>query len=129
MKKSNIIVMIDDDSEDHQIIELLISELDDTLEIIYFSTCEKATTHFGTPGAQQPLIVFIDINLPRNNGYECIGELQKLRRFDHPRIIVYSSVIPVVSKEKFREHGVDDFLEKTGDLNELKKKLRNIISN
>lgn len=115
--------MIDDDSDDHEIFDIAINEIDEPFEIYHFDDCEQAIKHFGTPGAEQPGYVFVDINLPRIGGPECINQLQDLRRFDDPRIIIYSSSIPETWKEKFTRNGIDEFLEKTGSLSDLKEKL------
>jgi len=123
MGNIKLLVMIDDDSDDHEIFDIAISEIDELFEILHFDDCEQAIKHFSTPGADQPGFVFVDINLPRIGGPECISKLQGLRRFDNPRIIIYSSSIPEQWKENLTHNGVDAFLQKTGSLSDLKEKL------
>jgi len=123
MGNKQLLVMIDDDSDDHEIFDIALEEIDGTFEILHYNDCEQALEHFKTPGVDQPGFVFVDINLPRIGGPACIVKLQELRRFDNPKIIIYSSSIPEEWKDKLGQGGVDEFLEKTGSLSALKEKL------
>ena len=115
--------MIDDDVDDHEIFEIALAEIDRTMSILHFIDCESALSHFSDPDSEPPGFVFVDINLPRMTGGVCLENLQNLRQFDNPKIVIYSSSIPVEWKRKLEEIGVHDFLEKTGSLTDLRDKL------
>jgi len=127
MKDKNLLVMINDDCEDHEIFEIAISEIDSPLELMYFSDCEKALEHFGHEGVNAPGFVFIDLNLPRMRGDECLVQLQQLREFDHPNIVIYSTTIPVLWHEKLEAMGVNIFLEKSGSIDALIRDLKKLL--
>jgi CheY-like chemotaxis protein len=128
MGDKNLLVMIDDDSDDHEIFLMALEEIARSYEVLQFFDCEQALQHFTTPGSQQPGFVFVDINLPRIGGPECISRLQQLGRFNKPRVIIYSSSIPQQWKGKLEQGGFDGFLKKTGSLSDLKEKLAAILS-
>lgn len=117
--------MINDDSEDHEIFEIAIREIDLPLQLLSFSDCEKALDHFGKKGANAPGFVFIDLNLPRMRGDECLVQLQELREFDHPEIVIYSTSIPVLWQEKLEAMGINNFLEKSGSIDTLRRDIKN----
>ena len=127
MKEKHLLVMIDDDTEDHEIFKIAVSEIEMPLKLLFFSSCEEALAHFQQPGAVAPGFVFIDLNLPRISGEECLQRLHELSEFDHPRIIVYSSSIPTDWHGKLEAIGVDQFLEKSGSIQALTDELKKLL--
>jgi DNA-binding response OmpR family regulator len=74
-----------------------------------------------------PGYVFIDLKLPRIDGDKCLQELQKLRQFDDPQIIIYSSSIPKDWEGRLSEMGVNDFIQKTESVPMLVSKIQDLI--
>jgi len=127
MGNKKLLVLIDDDADDHEIFEMALEEIGQTFQTLHFGDCEQALSHFSIPGAEQPGFVFIDINLPRISGVECIDKLHTLHSFDHPKIVIYSSSFPRRWREKLDQIGMVDFLQKTGSLSILKQNLTALI--
>ena len=134
--------MIDDDTDDHEIFKMALSDLDKKLDCLFFPDCESALLHFsnspaGTPGVATPGVatpgvvapgyVFIDLSLPRINGDQCLQELQKLKEFDDPCIVVYSTSIPEEWHAKLEKIGVDKFIEKTSSVPTLVTQISHLI--
>ncbi len=127
MKEKHLLIMIDDDTEDHEIFKIAVSEIEEPLKLLFFSSCEEALAHFQQSGVGAPGFVFIDLNLPRISGEECLLRLKKMSEFDHPRIIVYSSFIPNEWHKKLEAIGVNQFLEKSGSIKTLTEELRKLL--
>jgi DNA-binding response OmpR family regulator len=127
MRNKGLFVMIDDDTDDHEIFEWAIKELEKPVKTLFFPDCESALAHFSSKGVTPPGYVFIDINLPRINGDECLQQLQKLREFDNPCIIIYSTSIPDEWKPRLERIGVDRFIQKTGSVPALVDQIQHLI--
>jgi len=69
MNKGGPIIIIEDDTDDQDILTEIFNELDYKNEIIFFSDGEKALD-FLINTAIEPFIIFSDINMPRLNGVE-----------------------------------------------------------
>jgi two-component SAPR family response regulator len=69
MNKGGPIIIIEDDTDDQDILTEIFHELDYKNEIIFFSDGEKALD-FLINSAIEPFIIFSDINMPRLNGVE-----------------------------------------------------------
>ena len=119
--------MIDDDTDDHEIFKMAIDELKEPLTCLFFTDCESAVKHFDNTGATPPGFVFIDINLPRIDGGECLQHLKRLSDFDNPCIIIYSTSIPPEWKPRLERIGVNRFIEKTDSLRALVEKIHELI--
>lgn len=116
MGNKSLFVLIDDDIDDYEIFNMALDDIDKPLQCLHFPDCESAVAHFSQQSVTPPGYVFIDINLPRISGEECLQQLQKLKAFDDPCIIIYSTSIPDQWKPRLKIIGVDKFVEKTGSL-------------
>ncbi|MEO6286886.1 MAG: response regulator [Dyadobacter sp.] len=116
MGNKGLLVLIDDDMDDQEIFRMALDDIDQPLKCIFFQDCESAVAHFSQQSVTPPGYVFVDINLPRTSGSECLQQLQNLQAFDDPCIIIYSTSIPNEWKPRLKRIGVDLFVEKTGSL-------------
>ncbi|MEO8150685.1 MAG: response regulator [Bacteroidia bacterium] len=76
-KKLNLIMLIDDDEDDNYFHQLIINEADVThhlrIAVSGFEALEILANE--TPS---PDLIFLDINMPKMNGWEFLGEYEKL---------------------------------------------------
>ena len=128
MGNKGLFVMIDDDTDDHEIFQMALTDLKKPVNTLFFPDCESALAHFSSKSVTPPGFVFIDINLPRINGDECLVQLQKLREFDNPCIIFYSTFIPDEWKPRLEQIGADKFIKKSGSVQELASEIQHLIS-
>ena len=109
-------------------LNIALGEVDEDFKCLHFPDCEKAMSHFSKQGVDAPAYVFIDLNLPRLNGGECLHQLQKkMHEFDHPCLVVYSTSVSPEWHERLERIGVDIFVEKSASISELRGKLTDII--
>lgn len=128
MGNKGLLVMIDDDTDDHEILKMAIEGLDRPMECVFFPDCESAIAHFSKNAVVEPGYVLIDLKLPRTDGDECLKQLQKLRRFDNPQIVIYSSSIPDDWRPRLLNIGVDHFIQKTDSLPALVHSIQDVIN-
>ena len=69
MNKVGPIIIIEDDSDDQEVLDKIFKELDFMNEIIFFSEGDKALDYLITT-AIEPFIILSDINMPKLNGME-----------------------------------------------------------
>ncbi|KQS27651.1 response regulator [Dyadobacter sp. Leaf189] len=127
MGNKGLFVLIDDDTDDHEIFKMALDDVDKNLECLFFPDCESALAHFDSGPVMAPGFVFVDISLPRINGAQCLQQLQRLQEFDSPVIIIYSTTIPEEWKPQLETIGVDKFIEKTGPISALTTQLQHLL--
>jgi CheY-like chemotaxis protein len=81
---------VDDDVDDQEIFGLAVAELDN-----------NAVCRFANDGLEalealmdenfSPSLIFIDLNMPRMNGHECLAELRKIERLRDIPVFMYST--------------------------------------
>ncbi|SDF63150.1 Response regulator receiver domain-containing protein [Dyadobacter soli] len=119
--------MIDDDSDEHEIFKMAVDDLHQSLNTLFFYDCESAIEHFSQSTAVAPGYVFMDFRLPRIDGDSCLQELQRLKQFDEPLLVIFSSSLPGDWREKLLNVGADEFLEKTSSIELLSQRIANLI--
>lgn len=73
-------------------------------------------------------IVFMDCQMPVLDGYEATKEIRKIEQHKYLPIVAMTANAMVGDKEKCLECGMNDYLSKPINLNELKKIIKKWIS-
>ncbi len=69
MNKNGAIIIVEDDTDDQEMFNLVFKELSYKNEIIFFNDGQEALAYL-TAESTEPFIVFSDINMPKLNGLE-----------------------------------------------------------
>lgn len=117
------ILIVDDDSDDAQLLSEAVYETNKAYTCIVVSNGEEALDFLHNT-KKLPEFIFLDLNMPKINGKECLIEIKANHRFDNIPIIIYSTTSQKKEKEELYRLGADYFLTKPHDF----KILRNSIS-
>jgi DNA-binding response OmpR family regulator len=120
MKK--ICFLIDDDTDDQEIFSLALNQIDENFE------CQVAGN--GLEGLQQlkksrilPDYIFLDLNMPKMNGKECLKELKKNDRLKTVPVIIYTTSSSTMDMADTKALGATAFITKPFSLTELTETL------
>lgn len=72
---------------------------------------------------QLPDFIFLDVNMPRMGGRECLIELKKDAKLKNIPVIMYSTSFSKESVEEFRILGSAHYLNKPTDMNILPEQI------
>jgi CheY-like chemotaxis protein len=116
---------VDDDLDDQEIFGLAIAELD-----------KSAVCRFANDGLEaiealmdenfSPSLIFIDLNMPRMNGHECLSELRKIERLRDIPVFMYSTSSDPALVAASKALGANNFIVKPSGfqaLTDILKKL------
>lgn len=100
-KKLEKIVLIDDDESTNFLHERLLTRKACAKDIAVFQSAEKALDYLRTgdtsPEKPDPVLIFLDINMPRMDGWEfleCYRQLQEQRKPNYVVIMLTTSLNP-----------------------------------
>lgn len=82
------ILLIDDDKDDCDVFGQALQLVSESLQLSCTNRCEEVLTAIT---AFKPDLIFLDINLPRVNGFDCLKEIQESAHFSSIPIVMYSS--------------------------------------
>lgn len=89
-------------------------------EVITVSNGEQLVAYLKTT-RQFPCFIFLDINMPRLNGIECLRHIRTNYPDSDVRVIMLSTAISTQVVEQSYRLGADLYIQKPGKFNELKR--------
>ena len=75
-----------------------------------------------------PQIIFLDLNMPRKNGQECLKEIRSNKEFKEISIIIYSTSASENDITETFLNGANVYIKKPSDYNQLKQVLAKAVS-
>jgi CheY-like chemotaxis protein len=123
MTQIQSILLADDDPDDRFLFEEALAVADDSIQLQTavdgVDALEKLHAGIGLPD-----VIFMDVNMPRMNGIDCLRELSG-STFRSIPVIMYSTSSHY-KKECF-ENGAIDYIEKPSDFEQLCTKLKSVL--
>src|SRR6187401_2338452 len=114
MKHEKKILLVDDNPEDRSIIQDAFIELGETNLVHYEENGELALRFLEQCylAGSLPVLVILDLNMPKLNGTQTIQAIKQDDRFNKTEVIIYSTTLNPLEKEKCLRLGAKDFLIK-----------------
>ncbi|KAF2517186.1 response regulator [Flavobacterium foetidum] len=75
-----------------------------------------------------PDVLFLDLNMPRKNGLECISEIKQNKGLAEVPIIIFSTSLDSEIVETLFKKGASYYIRKPGDFSKLKKVIENALT-
>ena len=79
-----------------------------------------------TPGSL-PDILFLDLNMPRKTGFECLKEIKESKKLRKIPVIIFSTSFDYTVANLLFENGAHYYLRKPGEFSKLKQLIHHAI--
>jgi CheY-like chemotaxis protein len=122
-------LMADDDSDDKELFAEALHKIDSSIVCYMASDGKEVLDKLKSKEFNSPQIIFLDINMPEMNGWQCLTALKKDETHKHIPVIMYSTSSAKRDVEIALEFGALCFYEKPSDFKELKKFLELVYAN
>lgn len=122
-----LILIVDDDSEDRELFQEAISEVDPSFQCISAKDGREALRMLNNSLVALPDFIFLDINMPIMNGRECLMELKSSPRLRVIPVIMYSTTSDTREIRGYYTLGAHDFLIKPHNFRKLVEALGSIV--
>lgn len=117
----------DDDVDDQDLFRDALAELDDSLVLTTASDGDILLSLLVAP-PPKPRLIFLDLNMPRKNGYEVLREIRGNADFQSYPVIVFSTSSDEAAIATTRQLGADRFIPKPRSFEGIKKVLSECIA-
>jgi CheY-like chemotaxis protein len=121
-------LLADDDADDKSLFCEALSEIDPAIVCHTASDGKEALTILTEKQIKKPSIIFLDINMPIMDGWQCLGKLKENTDHKDIPVIMYSTSSYQRDIEFALESGAFCFFTKPSDYRELKNILRLIAT-
>jgi len=125
MKKAKRILLVDDDADDQLFFRDAINEVHELLDCEIANNGLEAINQIATP--PPPDLIFLDLNMPVMNGYQCLEILKKEDRYKHIPVIIFTTSNNMHDINRAREMGANLFFTKPTNFTTLCTKLDKIL--
>lgn len=129
MAKAGAIVIVEDDRDDQEIMQDVLSDLGVKNQLVFFSDCNKAL-HYLKTVAHNPFLIICDINLPAVNGIEFkqqIDQDEQLKQKSIPFVFMSTATNPAIITEAYSRLTIQGYFEKQHTYARMKKALSLIV--
>lgn len=121
------ILLADDDEDDHFFFEDVLAKFKFEKQIDVFEDGEKLLTYLLQQKEKLPDVLFLDYNIPRKNGSECLLEIKKHTILKDLPVIIYSTYLHDEVADTLYNQGAHFFVCKT-DNKSLEKILHKVFT-
>lgn len=118
------VLLVDDDVDDRELFEEAVKLINPSLLVDTASDGEELMRYIQKA---TPDVIFLDLNMPRKNGKECLVELRGDAKFASVPIIIYTTSLNQVDVAETKKNGASYFFRKPNSFDELKDVLHQIL--
>ena len=123
-----LIALADDDHEDRALFELAINQIDIETDLKLFKNGLELIQYLRRPETILPNIIFLDLNMPSMNGFECLKELKRDPGLQGITVVIYSTSSSEKDINETFLNGANIYVNKPVHFEDLKKTLHKILS-
>jgi CheY-like chemotaxis protein len=128
MQNQKTLFIIDDDEDDQLFLHEAMNDLNIPIDCYYANNGELALQQLRNEEIPVPDFIFLDLNMPKLNGKECLVEIKKLPKYAEVPIIIYTTSSNQRDKQEIMQLGAHYFLTKPTRISELCSSLLDIFS-
>jgi len=121
-----VCLLIDDDFDDHEIFAIALNDADKTYKCVTAKNGVDALEKLNTDETFIPDYIFLDLNMPRKTGQECLVEIRRNDKFKNLPVIIYSTSLDMV--DVLYEKGAHYYIRKPAEFSHLKKVILKAIT-
>ena len=122
------ILLADDDEDDRLFFKDAIEELKVRTNVTTVNDGVQLMDYLNKPDIQLPNVVFLDLNMPRKDGMQCLKEIRADARLKDLSVAIYSTSSSEEDIEETFVRGANIYIKKPNDFGALKKILSEVIS-
>ena len=74
-----------------------------------------------------PDILFLDLNMPRKNGFECLTEIKQNKKLQHLPVVIFSTSSSHDNMSTLFKTGADVYIRKPGNFAQLVKVIQHAL--
>jgi len=126
-RKKIKILLADDDEDDRFFFERALNKISVPIQFDSVEDGEELIGFLSKNKLSLPDVLFLDINMPRKNGYECLAEIKSNKDIKDLPVIMYSTSLEEPIADALYKKGAHYYLRK-GSFPELVKYLQLILT-
>jgi len=121
------VVLVDDDEDDRMFFADALQEIDIDTELKEFHNGRELLTYLSAADKNLPQLIFLDLNMPVMNGFDCLKEIRKNPELKEIVVAIYSTSSSERDIEETFVNGANIYINKPNKFEELKKTIAQVV--
>lgn len=122
------ILLADDDEDDRHFFREAFEDIKIKTEVKIVNDGTELMNYLTQTNITLPHILFLDLNMPRKTGIDCLLEIKRIDHLKDIAIAIYSTSASEEDIEETFVKGANVYIKKPSDFGTLKKILENVIA-
>ncbi|MGF1636262.1 MAG: response regulator [Cyclobacteriaceae bacterium] len=122
------LLLADDDIDDCFFFRVALEEKQVSVNLTIVNDGDQLIQLISAKGTPIPDALFLDLNMPRKNGIECLSEIRSIDKLASLPIFIYSTSLSQEVVDLLYEKGAKYYICKPGEFNNLKKVLSKAVT-
>ncbi len=119
MTEPRSFLLVDDDIDDILIFQETLKKVDEKIQLFYVHDGKDALDFLAENNGHLPSLIFLDINMPRMDGKECLKHLKHDEKYKNIPVLMYTTSSQSSDIEETMMTGAMCFITKPWGVNEL----------
>lgn len=120
-------LIVDDDSDDSTLFTEALTAVEPSIVCYSATDGSEALEKLKDSKIEQPDIIFLDLNMPGMNGWECLTKLKAEDRYRSIPVIIHTTSARSVDRELAKDLGAICFITKSYDFKKIKRMLEIVL--
>lgn len=122
------ILIVDDDEDDRDIFLEALKNVDSSINCMSATNGEEALRILQNVKIPTPDVIFLDMNMPRMDGKECLTEIKKTEKLQHIPVIIYTTTSRTEDIEEMKRKGAVHFLTKPTEFDKISSEIKYVLN-
>ncbi len=118
------VILADDDKDDCLLFQDAVDELRLQVQVVTIHDGEQLLKSLLKEDEKLPDVVFLDLNMPRKNGFSCLKEIKSTQQLSAIPVIIFSTSYDPGIAELLYDQGAHYYIRKPADFEELKNVIK-----
>ena len=110
-EKIKVVLLIDDDADDRELFREALQQIAPAAHCLEAED-DVALFLLSQPETRLPDVIFLDLNMPRMNGRQCLIEIKQTDTLVHIPVVIYTTSKRVADVEETKNLGAVHFITK-----------------
>ena len=116
-------VLIEDDQDDQEVFLLCLEDIRPDVDCVVMNNGEEALKKLQNDLDFVPEVIFLDVNMPKMNGLDCLKQLREIPKLSNSCIYMYSTNSEDWVIQKSKALGADEYIVKPNTSKKIKEEI------
>jgi len=121
------LLLADDDTDDCIFFKEVLEELHITTNLTIINDGVELFSYLSKNYSNLPDVLFLDLNMPLKNGFECLSELKMNEKLKHLPVVIFSTSFDMEVVNSLYEKGANYYVRKPAEFIKLTKVVQVVL--